>query len=347
MKPKNKTKGCLKGCGVMFIIVVGLFIATSILIFLTPEHANNINNNAQKLYIEKDYLKAFLENKKAISKDSLNANFYLLKAKIALELKDTIESKEALIKSQSLILNDSLKLKLSKEIIDWKLEKGDTLQVEKLLQNTLKIFNSNDFKNYVNSYYYVSDKMHEINKSKKGIQFLNILLDSIKMFSVDTLNFRTTYYQASQRFLKFHDTIQAIACLKDLTKEIPNSKLAQKKLGDYYNNKNDNKNAIKYFKKYLEIDTTNAIVFKDIGQCYLNIKYKKSAIKYFKIAAEKGNNEACDSLRELTARTRYYSQSRCCDGSTSSSTGRGACSHHGGVCRTEYIPYKEYTINCR
>lgn len=61
---------------------------------------------------------------------------------------------------------------------------------------------------------------------------------------------------------------------------------------------------------------------------------------------ELGNKNACKEYRELTARTRYYKRSRCCDGTTSSATGRGACSHHGGVCRIENVPYKEYTINC-
>ncbi len=37
---------------------------------------------------------------------------------------------------------------------------------------------------------------------------------------------------------------------------------------------------------------------------------------------------------ELRKFVRYISYSKCCDGRTSSSTGRGACSGHGGVCGT-------------
>lgn len=33
---------------------------------------------------------------------------------------------------------------------------------------------------------------------------------------------------------------------------------------------------------------------------------------------------------------------RCCDGTSSSSKGRGTCSHHGGVCNWNEPIYEEY-----
>ena len=78
----------------------------------------------------------------------------------------------------------------------------------------------------------------------------------------------------------------------------------------------------------------------------MNLNNKKKAKYYFKQSLELGNKNACKEYRELTARIRYRKKSRCCDGTTSSALGQGACSHHGGVCRIVNIPYKEYTFRC-
>jgi tetratricopeptide (TPR) repeat protein len=74
-------------------------------------------------------------------------------------------------------------------------------------------------------------------------------------------------------------------------------------------------------------------------------KHKKTAKRHFEKLNELNalDLKSCKILRELTkyiSHWNYYSI--CCDGSRSGSTGRGTCSHHGGVCRTMKEPVYRY-----
>ncbi|MDX2361420.1 MAG: hypothetical protein QNK23_11485 [Crocinitomicaceae bacterium] len=51
--------------------------------------------------------------------------------------------------------------------------------------------------------------------------------------------------------------------------------------------------------------------------------------------------ELYEKINPERKRVSYY-VTRCCDGSTSSATGRGACSHHGGVCNWNDPVYETY-----
>lgn len=78
--------------------------------------------------------------------------------------------------------------------------------------------------------------------------------------------------------------------------------------------------------------------------CYQKQNKKKDAISDLKVAMEKGNTDAeklYNKLNPIKKRVVGY-VTRCCDGSTSSSSGRGACSHHGGVCNWNEPIYDEY-----
>ena len=80
-------------------------------------------------------------------------------------------------------------------------------------------------------------------------------------------------------------------------------------------------------------------------------KFKKTAIKYFEQLNDMKSldKESCNKLRELTRYiAAWHSYSLCCDGSRSESTGRGTCSHHGGICRSLTEPIYRYKYNyCR
>jgi tetratricopeptide (TPR) repeat protein len=74
---------------------------------------------------------------------------------------------------------------------------------------------------------------------------------------------------------------------------------------------------------------------------------KKLAVEEVKKLMEKGNKEAellWNIYNPIRTRVTGY-VTRCCDGSTSMATGRGACSHHGGVCNWNepiVVQYREF-----
>lgn len=81
--------------------------------------------------------------------------------------------------------------------------------------------------------------------------------------------------------------------------------------------------------------------------CYSKLGKIKDAIKDLKSAVESNDKTAqqlYNKINPLKKRVAYYI-TRCCDGSTSNATGKGACSHHGGVCDWKepvYETYREY-----
>lgn len=133
----------------------------------------------------------------------------------------------------------------------------------------------------------------------------------------------------------------------------------------FYFNKGDSvfkaknyQGAIKFFTKSVGFadstrkqDKINLLI--SIANSYSGANNKYQAIVYYKKAYElegKGG-AACELLRDITAQkviTGYDTYSVCCNGSTSRATGRGACSHNGGVCgtRSEPITRLRYTMEC-
>ncbi len=80
------------------------------------------------------------------------------------------------------------------------------------------------------------------------------------------------------------------------------------------------------------------------ARCYEKSGNRQEAVNDLKEAIKLGNAEAeklHEKINPLKRRIAYY-VTRCCDGSTSSAKGRGACSHHGGVCNWNDPVYEEY-----
>ncbi len=78
--------------------------------------------------------------------------------------------------------------------------------------------------------------------------------------------------------------------------------------------------------------------------CYEKLKKRQEAVNDLKESIALKNTEAeklHDKINPLKKRISYY-VTRCCDGSTSNAKGRGACSHHGGVCNWNDPVYEEY-----
>lgn len=344
----NKLKGCLRGCGIICIGSIAFCVTISIIIAILPSSAKELHNNALKAFNEQDYNSALLDNTKAIEKDSSQYQYHFLNAKLFLELKDTLASYTALKKTEKLIdqTQDSTQLAFYKALIDWKALKKDTAAIKDIQHRYISKFKTSNFKEFSTSLFYTANKTYQLGNSKLASTFLNTLIDTISHRKADTAHFKHIHYQTSKLFFKYKDSLKGVASLKALIKAMPNTKLAHKNLGNYYLKKVPNK-AIHYYKDYLKLDTLDTSIYRNIAIAYLAKKHKKSAIKYFKIATNKGDHQACLKLRTLTAKTRYNTRSLCWDGSTSYSTGRGTCSHHGGVRRLQYIPYKVYTIECR
>ena len=73
--------------------------------------------------------------------------------------------------------------------------------------------------------------------------------------------------------------------------------------------------------------------------CYSKTGKMQQAVDDLKVAIQLGNQDAekyQDKINPMRKKIIGY-ETVCCDGSTSSTSGRGACSHHGGVCGSRPI----------
>ncbi|QHI37089.1 hypothetical protein IMCC3317_24670 [Kordia antarctica] len=173
-----------------------------------------------------------------------------------------------------------------------------------------------------------------------------LLQKEIQLYKTDSLQHIEVVEYAARKYLEIGDTLETINLYKQLNEEYKHSGKFSNKLGILYSQMQKNKNALAEFKKAVEIEPNNDQFLYNLGISYLNIGSKRRAKPYLKKAAELGNSDACREYRELSAKTHYYQRTKCCDGTTSSASGRGACSHHRGVCGIVNIPYKVYTIEC-
>lgn len=90
--------------------------------------------------------------------------------------------------------------------------------------------------------------------------------------------------------------------------------------------------------------SNNSILLYNRAICYSKTGHTEEAVNDLKTAVELGDKEAgilYEKLNPIKRRVAYY-VTRCCDGSTSNAKGRGACSHHGGVCDWNDPVYEEY-----
>ncbi len=183
---------------------------------------------------------------------------------------------------------------------------------------------------------------------KKGdtAEVKKLLLEEVMLYKTDSIKHIQTVEYAASTFLAIGDTIHAIQLFSHLEDQYPLQGRFKNQKGVLFSLIKKNNFAIPLFKEAIQIEPKNDQYYYNLGISYLNIKNKTKARKFFKQSMELGNKEACYEYRELIARTRYYQISRCCDGTSSNSVGRGACSHHNGVCRIENVPYKEYTMTC-
>jgi tetratricopeptide (TPR) repeat protein len=109
-------------------------------------------------------------------------------------------------------------------------------------------------------------------------------------------------------------------------------------------------NAGKYKKALPELNdlisktNSNSELLYNRAICYSKTGNIQEAVNDCNKAISLGNKNAenlYDKINPIKKRVSYY-VTRCCDGSTSNSSGRGTCSHHGGVCDWNEPVYEEY-----
>ncbi|MFH7018426.1 tetratricopeptide repeat protein [Flavobacterium sp. FlaQc-47] len=91
-------------------------------------------------------------------------------------------------------------------------------------------------------------------------------------------------------------------------------------------------------------DQHNSNLYYNRAICYSKVGKIKEAVSNCKTATQlgdKNSDKLYDKINPIKMRVAYY-VTRCCDGSTSGSSGRGTCSHHGGVCNWNEPVYEQY-----
>jgi len=92
------------------------------------------------------------------------------------------------------------------------------------------------------------------------------------------------------------------------------------------------------------IDKNPSMYYFERAKCYNKLGKKQEAVNDLNKAIELKHPKAeklHEQINPIRKKVAYY-VTRCCDGSTSNSTGRGTCSHHGGVCNWNDPVYQEY-----
>lgn len=102
--------------------------------------------------------------------------------------------------------------------------------------------------------------------------------------------------------------------------------------------------ALSEIENLLVLSPTNTELLYNSAICKSKTGNIQEAVTDLKKLVEAGNADAIalhNKINPIRKRVAYH-VTRCCDGSTSSATGRGACSHHGGVCNWNEPVYEEY-----
>lgn len=104
------------------------------------------------------------------------------------------------------------------------------------------------------------------------------------------------------------------------------------------------KQALDLLQRLVKDDPENTDLLYRRAVCYIKLGTIHLAASDLKIAGEHGNLKAGKLYNKINpiCKRIAYRVTRCCDGSTSDAAGRGACSHHGGVCNWSEPVYEEY-----
>lgn len=94
----------------------------------------------------------------------------------------------------------------------------------------------------------------------------------------------------------------------------------------------------------LRSDEDNTTLLYQRAQCNDELGFTKEAVEDLVLAMKLGSTEATTLHEKINPERKRITEyvTRCCDGSSSDAKGRGACSHHGGVCNWNEPVYEQY-----
>ena len=101
--------------------------------------------------------------------------------------------------------------------------------------------------------------------------------------------------------------------------------------------------AIPELTNLLSSDPNNSELLYNRALCYSKIGKTQLAVADLKpfLQSDERFNKLHEKINPVRKKVVGY-ETLCCDGSTSDARGRGACSHHGGVCDWNHPIYEEY-----
>ena len=152
------------------------------------------------------------------------------------------------------------------------------------------------------------------------------------------------YFSEAEQFTKNKKYKSAIdAYNKTLAFSPENQKRIQLFIAELHYQSKEYDVAIQKYKELEQYHFGDTLNYQ-IALCYIALSDKATAVQYLRQAINQ-NSERADKLHNkinpIKKRVSYYT-TLCCDGTTSSARGRGACSRHGGVCNWNYPIYEEY-----
>lgn len=175
-------------------------------------------------------------------------------------------------------------------------------------------------------------------------ELVRIESERIEIARVDSLNF---YLNEAENFFEkkqFNKAIDAYGLALNFAGEEKTDILSKKATclvasGKY-------KAAITEITSLLDAEQGNSDLYFQRAICYNKIGKIENAVGDLQTSIKMGNTNAdnlYNKINPIRKRVVYY-LTRCCDGSASPSNakGRGACSHHGGVCNWNEPVYEEY-----
>jgi len=147
-------------------------------------------------------------------------------------------------------------------------------------------------------------------------------------------------FKSAVKLLETNKAYNGILLLRSLESSEQYGRLAREHQVEFYANKKEYSSALNILKDYPSRFKDKEYYTK-MGNFYINVGEIRKAVVAFEISCNKGSNEACSLFEEYNPYIKVvsYYTTLCCDGTTSSSKGRGTCSWHKGVCDWEYPIY--------
>jgi len=160
--------------------------------------------------------------------------------------------------------------------------------------------------------------------------------DSLSMFQ------NTAIQQINENKLK--DSYNSIQIALRLSKTADEKIKSNSINADYLVKSGKYSDAIEVFTSLISNNYNLSNTYYKRAICYQKTKKIQEAVNDLKEAIKLGNDKANklhEKINPIKKKIVGY-ETLCCDGTTSYSSGRGACSHHGGVCDWNHPVYEEY-----